>query len=244
MGGTWDLPKRLSSLGEDAAARDVAAVAEMKRILGRLADLASPIADLWRQRPRNGGQLLTQLNAKRIANNSRLPLLIAAASGIALSAASYHWSLSFERKAHIAHMIKEGAVPRALRLDRALDRQLEVVQSIGGLYAASSNVERHEFRAFAQSMLERNPNIQALEWAPRLAHRDRAAYEVNAHLDGFTSFRITEQNAEGGLVTAAQRDEYYPVYFVEPFRGNQSALGFDLGSNPQRMEALARARDS
>jgi len=38
----------------------------------------------------------------------------------------------------------------------------------------------------------------------------------------------------GKLKTAEQRKEYYPVYFVEPNKGNEMALGFDLSSNPTR----------
>jgi PAS domain S-box-containing protein len=37
---------------------------------------------------------------------------------------------------------------------------------------------------------------------------------------------------------AGKREEYFPVYFVEPFKGNEKALGFDLASNPARREAL------
>ena len=37
---------------------------------------------------------------------------------------------------------------------------------------------------------------------------------------------------------------YYPVTFVEPYSGNESALGFDLGSSQARLEALHQARDS
>ena len=40
------------------------------------------------------------------------------------------------------------------------------------------------------------------------------------------------------------REEYFPVYYVEPYQGNEAALGFDLASNPVRLEALNKSRDS
>jgi CHASE1-domain containing sensor protein len=45
-------------------------------------------------------------------------------------------------------------------------------------------------------------------------------------------------------VPAGERDEYYPVYFVEPLKGNEAALGFDLASSPVRRMALDEAAAS
>ena len=105
-------------------------------------------------------------------------------------------------------------------------------------------MERQEFRKFVQPLLSQNPYIQALEWIPRIHASERTAYEKAAQLDGFPDFQITEMNAEGELIRATFHDEYFPVYFVEPFPGNKAALGFDLISNPRRKEALLQARDS
>ena len=46
------------------------------------------------------------------------------------------------------------------------------------------------------------------------------------------------------MVRAAERDEYFPVYFVEPSKGNEIALGFDLASNAIRKDALEKSRDT
>ena len=46
------------------------------------------------------------------------------------------------------------------------------------------------------------------------------------------------------MVPVEPRAEYYPVYYVEPFSGNEKALGFDLGSNPARLDAISKAVNS
>jgi CHASE1-domain containing sensor protein len=46
------------------------------------------------------------------------------------------------------------------------------------------------------------------------------------------------------MVRARERDEYFPVYFVEPYKGNEAALGFDLASNQARGASLSLARDT
>ena len=46
------------------------------------------------------------------------------------------------------------------------------------------------------------------------------------------------------MVRAGPRKEYFPVYYVEPYKGNEIALGFDLASNPIRLKALNLSRDT
>ena len=46
------------------------------------------------------------------------------------------------------------------------------------------------------------------------------------------------------MVRAGERDEYFPVYYVEPLERNKRAVGFDLASNEARLEALVSSRDS
>ena len=53
--------------------------------------------------------------------------------------------------------------------------------------------------------------------------------------------QFTERLPQGQLARAGDRDEYFPVFFVEPLEGNEKALGFDLASDPVRNEALWRS---
>jgi CHASE1-domain containing sensor protein len=118
---------------------------------------------------------------------------------------------------------------------------LHSLVSLGAFYDSSISVERAEFARFAQDLLARDNAIQALEWIPRTPNRLRADRENSAHRDGFPSFLITERLPQGQLARAGDRDEYFPVFFVEPLNGNQKALGFDLASDAVRNEALRRS---
>ncbi len=125
----------------------------------------------------------------------------------------------------------------------AIDKSTEVVDAIGSLYAASPELTREGFKAFTDSPLSRNWGIQALEWVPRVSAAERDAYEQAARRDGLADFRITERMSQGKMAPATERDEFFPVYFVRPRAGNEAAIGFDLGSNEQRLKTLRQARD-
>jgi CHASE1-domain containing sensor protein len=128
-------------------------------------------------------------------------------------------------------------------LDREIALNFEVLHSMKILFDRSELPTDEEFARAATATLDRHPNIQALEWIPRVSHADRSSFET-ARRARFHSFEFTDRLLQGEMVRAADREEYYPVYFLEPFVGNELALGFDLASNPTRLAALEESRDS
>ena len=123
-------------------------------------------------------------------------------------------------------------------------RSMEVLHGIGSLYAARGEVSRGEFRAFVADALSRQPELQALAWDPRVLGSERTAWEERAQAEGFAGFHFTEEKPGGSLGPATARDEYFPVYFLETLEKNAAAFGFDVGSEPNRREAMDKARDS
>ena len=110
--------------------------------------------------------------------------------------------------------------------------------------AASNEVDRWEFFALVGKSLPRFPGIQALEWIPPRARGKRSDYEKQGEKDGLYGFQFTEKDTLGNTVPAREREEYYPVYYVEPFEGKPRNFGFDLASNPESRRILDRARDT
>jgi PAS domain S-box-containing protein len=110
--------------------------------------------------------------------------------------------------------------------------------SVDAYFTASHRFDRAGFGRFATALLAQNKAIQALEWIPRVPKHLRSNYERAARQDGFPSFQFTERLPHGEMARAGDREQYFPVFFVEPFHGNEKALGFDLASNAVRREAL------
>jgi len=129
-------------------------------------------------------------------------------------------------------------------LEDNFDNYIDALHSIESFFGSSVTVGRQEFKSFVSRWFLRHRGIQALSWNPRVLDSERTAYEQAARRNGFTNFQITEQNGQGELARAAPRAEYVPVYYLEPYVGNESALGFDVASDPVRREALNQARDT
>jgi two-component system, cell cycle sensor histidine kinase and response regulator CckA len=172
----------------------------------------------------------------------RLPVFIAGSLGIGLTVAGF-----FAVQEHFLNKAREDFGKRvtdyAQIVSQAIERNLEVVQSIGGLYAASQTVEEHVFRAFVRPGIDRHPGIQALAWVPRVAAADRRVFEAAVTKDGHPGFRISERNDAGQLVSAARRNTFLPIRFLDPHAGNEGFFGLDLASLAEVRAALEQARD-
>ncbi|PSW17666.1 diguanylate cyclase [Photobacterium sanctipauli] len=128
-------------------------------------------------------------------------------------------------------------------LSQDVELYLESLHSIKSAFDNSGVLTPEAFSYLAQSSIARHGNIQALEWIPKVDADQRQAFEQNVrqHTPGF---QFTERVASGDMVAATNRSEYYPVHYVEPLAGNEAALGFDLGSNAIRLNAITNATDS
>jgi PAS domain S-box-containing protein len=122
-------------------------------------------------------------------------------------------------------------------------RSLEALHATVDYLEVTPDPTREAFRQFALGPLERLPELQAVEWIPRVKRHERGRYEFSAVADGLIGYRFNELGPEGRLHVAGDRDEYFPVYYAEPPDRNLPALGLDLSAHPLRRSALDRARE-
>ncbi len=125
-----------------------------------------------------------------------------------------------------------------------LDRELQTLTAIDAHYSTSTLVSRDDFQVFTSTLLSKSPATDVLEWLPRVTQAERPAYEQGLREQGFVDFTIFEKDPGGNRITAGNRTEYFPVDFIQSFESNKAAFGYDLGSHPERLVAIQRARDS
>lgn len=175
-------------------------------------------------------------------NNSILIQILVVLMGILLSSLSGWFLYDVEKKVIISEFQKD-VDERAASLYREISINFETLRSLAILFNEDTAPELKQFSLEAKKILTRHPDIQALEWIPRIIHSERATYESKQRQE-FPEFEITERKEQGHMATAEKRDEYFPVYYVEPLIGNEVAFGFDLSSNPTRLKALEKSRDA
>ncbi|MDX1575026.1 MAG: CHASE domain-containing protein, partial [Kiloniellales bacterium] len=129
-------------------------------------------------------------------------------------------------------------------VSQSLGRYLEVVNAVGAFFAASKDVDRWEFFEFSRDTLPRFPGVTALTWVPRVPAGERSDFEGRARDDGLFGFQFKDAGTGGTLQPAPPRQAHFPVFYVEPFEGNEDQLGIDLAGRAEDLEMLLDARDS
>ena len=123
-------------------------------------------------------------------------------------------------------------------------RNVGALYNLEAFYASVGHIDRAQFTVFAERLLQRRPGVQALEWSPVVPGDERQRFEQRMRAEGLAGFRITGRDAAGQLVAAPPAPEYIPVQIVVPLQGNEAALGYSGGSEPDRLAAIQAARDS
>jgi PAS domain S-box-containing protein len=143
------------------------------------------------------------------------------------------FELAFDHRAH----------ERVLAIEQDMLSNLSHIESIANMFDVRP-AEREEFRHVSRSILEEHPALQGLGFNRVVRASEREAHEAAIRREVRPDYRITERAPDGSLVPAGPRDVYVAVTYLEPYEGNEAALGYDINSEPVRREALERARDT
>ncbi len=165
---------------------------------------------------------------------SLLPALFVLA--IALGATAMAWRVSAEAQANAQRQrFEHEAQQLAATIELRLRGYFDVLRGAQGLFAASESVEAEEWRRYWDQvdLASRYPGIVGMGYAPRIDARQRSDFEGDIAARLRPGYRIWPEGS---------RETYYPVTFLEPQRGaNLWRVGFDLGSELPRREAVERA---
>jgi PAS domain S-box-containing protein len=124
-----------------------------------------------------------------------------------------------------------------------LDVDLEALRSVERLFAASQDVSADEFAIFT-SRVAALPGVRAVDWAPRVAAAERAAFEAALAAESGVSRGIVPVPGVAGAAGAPVQEDLFPVRFAAPGDRARARLGLDHGSDPARREAMRQATAS
>lgn len=118
-----------------------------------------------------------------------------------------------------------------------LEGHKQVLLGGAALFDASTTVERHEWRNYAQRLqLDQSfKGIQGFGFALAIPKPKLNTHIAQVRANGFPRYSVWPGGA---------RDFYSSIIYLEPFKDrNLRAFGYDMYSEPVRQEAMARARD-
>lgn len=114
----------------------------------------------------------------------------------------------------------------------------EILRGGAGLFASSTDVKRSEWHSYVSSLKLQTeyPGLLAMNVIRRVPQAEKARHLNEVRAEGFPQYAIWPD---------ADRPDYYPVVYVEPFTGsNVKVLGYDPATDPVRYVEMEKARDS
>ncbi len=158
-------------------------------------------------------------------------LLIAAGSVVAALIVHSDDNADFHR------MQKDEAARAAHQAEAVAALSVGQLSSAAAFFQAEGSFNRHKFDVVARSLL-RQGVLTSTGFVQRVPASERARFERVHHL------QIVERGPSGHLRKATSRPVYFPLAYVAAERGARRALGYDLGSDPERLPFLHHARDT
>lgn len=164
-----------------------------------------------------------------------IPFLVLLFSLILTAFAGFYVERSSQIRDHIRF---DGAAERAaVTITNRVETYIALLRGGAGLFAASQDVTRDEFRAYVTRLnVEVNyPGIQGLGWAQTIKSAELPDFVEQIKNQGEFYYKVFPEG---------NREIYVPTTFLEPrSRRNVAALGFDMYSETVRRAAMERARD-
>ncbi len=166
-----------------------------------------------------------------------LPMLVALLILAALEIQVAHWEherlqARFERDAHYLSSM----------LHKRFEDYTGVLQATERVMVAAPDMDQQGFQEFAAPWLARFDGLKAIGWIPRVTAEGRAAFETEARASAITpDFMIRDRDRQNALHPAAPHPEYYPIRLIAPLESNRRALGLNILSVPNAVEAVNRS---
>ena len=138
------------------------------------------------------------------------------------------------RNKDIARFTNEAA-----RVQSSIENKIKIYISLlnggRGFIESTTDLNRSQFAEYARSLdLERNyAGLRSLGFVKTVAPGEIDGLTDKMNLEGYPEFRIFPE---------AQKEEHQALIYVEPFdEYSRKAIGFDMSSEPARLEALKRS---
>ncbi|NVN93924.1 MAG: PAS domain S-box protein [Bacteroidetes bacterium] len=155
------------------------------------------------------------------------------------------FSLQYHEKEKQQDVFTQVSEPEAKSIFKSF-KNLRDYQ-IGGLtryFFGSQDISRDAFHSLLAPMFQMNGRQISIAWVVPVNEKEKPNFELIAHKEALSDFKIWQKDATGKKIPVKKRDVYYPIWYIEPFLGNELLAGYDLSSDSIAMKTLEKAKNN
>ena len=171
----------------------------------------------------------------------KLPAFCTLLFGLVASVALLAWMYAKEEHVEQAELQRRAQF-RVAVLQHGMNNAVDALQVVNRLFVTNGTVSQQQFRVFTQPLLARNPYIEAFAFSSVVTQAQRPAFEarMRSRYPGFTIGVMVD----GKRATAAVKERYRVVEYIEPMGGHETALGLDASAQSFPADIVRRAEDT
>lgn len=125
-------------------------------------------------------------------------------------------------------------------IQKDITSSTEPLLGLSSYFSSLDSVSYIQFKSFTSPFNKEHKSLQALSWIPIITKDEIKPLEQKMNSFGFNNFTVFPPNKK----LKNNSTPFYPVTYIHPIKGNEKAIGFDLGSKPQRLIAINKAIES
>jgi diguanylate cyclase (GGDEF)-like protein len=149
-----------------------------------------------------------------------------------------------QQKIKIEATLKAEGTQLATGAAESLRISVENLRAVASLLSAFEDVDFRSFSRFASRYLEDDSGLLILEWQPVISGAQRDRFVEKARQGFRPDFELSEPDAQGKPIPAAERMNHVPVYYMLSKHETTDTTGLDLAWSDERMISKWDARDS
>lgn len=152
--------------------------------------------------------------------------------------------IQYSEKNNLDRQLETDTTEIQNALKSSMDREIQSLYAIRSASEIPIIFTRPDFLKFTKPFLEQTQTaINAISWVSFIEAGQLPSFteSMQSQFPGFSTF---EKDSNGENIPLGKRTGYFIVSFIEPYESNSVAIGFDIGSNSSRLEAIIRARDT
>jgi signal transduction histidine kinase len=142
----------------------------------------------------------------------------------------------------LRRLFERRAQAIAERVYNQVNAQQVALRALSSYYDSSEQVTQEEFASFVGSLMSEQTGVSALSWSAVLKGEDLAGYQARMRREYRPDFTIFELDERKARRLATQRPLHVVITSIHALERNETALGYDLYSEPTRRAAIDRAR--
>ncbi|MBI2943099.1 MAG: CHASE domain-containing protein [Candidatus Wallbacteria bacterium] len=120
----------------------------------------------------------------------------------------------------------------------------ELLRFVSRFVTCVGDVTRERFIEFIATVPGHYSGVHALSWNVVAAAGESGLLEARGRRENGPGFRLSRYDSTGEQVPVTATAAGVFVLFIDPVRGNEEALGFDVSSDSVRLRTVEQARDT